>query len=172
MKIPNETWMTTKVALRSSVIEGKGMFAIEPIYKAEKVIVWGGVYVNKVKAEKAKQAGKLVMRWDEDLYSVEEKGDDPSYYINHSCDPNIWMTDAITLVAMRDIQPTDELTADYALWEADPNWSAKWDCKCGSSMCRKKITGNDWQLSSLQNKYRNHFSPLINKLISQQNVKK
>lgn len=89
------------------------------------------------------------------------------YYINHSCDPNIWLQDAATLVARRDIPAGEEITADYILWEADENYIAKWDCQCGSSLCRKKITGKDWRLPELQERYKGHFSPLLNKRIKE-----
>ena len=53
----------------------------------------------------------------------------PTYFTNHSCDPNIWMKDAVTLIARRDIQIDEELTADYALWEGDENFVAAWSSK-------------------------------------------
>ncbi len=121
---------------------------------------------NKIKADKVRGEGKLVMQWDEDLFSVENRGDDIGYYINHSCDPNLWMQDAYTLVAKRDIEEGEEITADYALWEADENYVSKWKCSCGLSFCRKRITGKDWRLPGLQKRYKGHFSPLINKRIS------
>lgn len=91
------------------------MFAIRDIAEGEKVVVWGGNYVGHDEAVLAKSNGKLVMQWDDDLYSVEERGDDESYFINHSCDPNLWMVDAFTLVARHNIQSGSELTADYAV---------------------------------------------------------
>jgi uncharacterized protein len=160
-----ETWINPKVEIKETLDKGKGMFAGTEIYEGEKVVIWGGSSVNSMGAEKASREGKLVMQWDDDLYSVEERGDDPGYYINHSCDSNLWMIDAFTLVARRNIKIGKELTADYALWEADPSYISKWECLCGSKFCRKKITGNDWKLKDIQKKYYGHFSPLINKKI-------
>jgi uncharacterized protein len=105
------------------------------------------------------------MQWDDDLYSVDDKGDDDSYFINHSCDPNIWMIDAFTLVARRDIPTNIEITADYALWEADEEYVSRWQCVCGSTLCRRWVTGKDWRIKDLQTRYSGHFSPLINKRI-------
>jgi len=141
------------------------MFAIELIKMGETILVWGGEYTNAQGAREAKARGKLVLQWDEDLYSVEDRGDDIGYFINHSCDPNTWMKDAYTLIAKRDIQNGEEVTADYSLWEADPTSISKWACQCGSSICRKKITGNDWRLKEVQERYKGHFSPLIKKRI-------
>ncbi len=141
------------------------MFATHPIPKGEVVIVWGGTYVPKAEAERLAQKGTLVMQWDEDVFSVEEAGEDPAYHINHSCNPNVWMDNAFTLSARRDIPIGTELTTDYALWEARENYVAHWDCQCGTRNCRKKITGSDWQLPTLQQAYAGHFSPLIQKRI-------
>lgn len=160
------SWITPKVMIISSNISGKGLFAIAEIKRNEKVVMWKGNYFNKKEADKVKCEGKLLMQWDEDLFSVEDRGDDIAYYINHSCEPNLWMQDAYTLVARRDIKEGEEITADYALWEADENYVSKWKCACGSSFCRKRITGRDWRLPELQERYKGHFSPLINKRIA------
>lgn len=43
------------------------------------------------------------------------KGD----FINHSCDPNVWMQDEVTSVARRDVRAGEELTMDYAMIRED-----------------------------------------------------
>jgi len=35
----------------------------------------------------------------------------------------------------------------------------------GAKVCRKKVTGVDWKVKEIQNRYKDHFSPLINKRI-------
>lgn len=161
---PEETWISPKIEVRDSKI-GKGMFAKELIKEGEVVIIWGGETFNTSDAKEAEKNGKLIMQWDDDLWTVEGRGDDETYFINHSCDPNLWMEKISTLTARRDIPKDEELTADYALWEADENEIKPWDCQCGSSLCRRKITGQDYKLPELQERYRGHFSKLINKRI-------
>lgn len=163
--ILKEDWINPKIETRQVIDKGIGMFAIRPIKKGEKVLIWGGEYINKEQAEKAKSKGKLVIQWDDNLFSTEDAGNDRGYFINHSCDPNAWMSDTFTIVAMKDINIGDEITIDYAIFEDNENYISKWECKCGSPICRKKITGRDWELEKLQKKYKNHFSPLINKKI-------
>ncbi len=106
------------------------------------------------------------MQLDDDLYSIEERGSDDTYFMNHSCDPSVWMSSAVTLVARRDILPGEELTVDYALFEADEGFVAAWECGCRSPRCRSLITGVDWTNPELQERYQGHFSPLINKRIA------
>ena len=57
------------------------------------------------------------MQRDEDLFSIEDRGNDTGYFVNHSCDANGWMQDAFTLVSKRDINKDEEITADYVIWE-------------------------------------------------------
>jgi len=86
------------------------------------------------------------------------------WYINHSCDPNCGCPgDYRRLVAIRDIEEGEEITYDYAMTEKEPDWSMK--CKCGEPDCRKTITGNDWKIESLQNKYKGYFIDYIQKEI-------
>ena len=169
-KYPKKSWMSHKVELRPSLIHGMGMFAKRLIKSGETAIIFGGNLASKKEAMKAKKSnGKIVMQFDEDVYTLEERGDDITYFINHSCNPNIWMKNESALVARRDIQVGEELTADYILWEADENYIAKWNCSCGSKLCRRKITGKDWRLLELQKRYKNHFTPLLNKRIKKLN---
>jgi len=156
-------WINPKIEIRNSPLGGRGMFALEKIDIEENVLTFGGDYIDKAEAEKID--GKLIMQWDENLFTAENRGDDETYFINHSCDSNAWLKDAFTLTARRDILLGDEITADYALWEANENYVSKWSCKCGSPKCRGRVTGKDWQRPDLQKMYQDHFSPLINKRI-------
>src|SRR5438045_2910448 len=58
----------------------------------------------------------------------------------------------------------EELTLDYALFSVAPEW--RMECHCGSSLCRGVVTGNDWRLLELQERYAGHFSPFINARIA------
>lgn len=164
-KAPKEPWISAKVRLGVSSIHGIGMVATERISTGTPLVVFGGAYSNARDAARARAQGKLVMQWDEDLYSIEERGDDATYFINHSCDPNLWMLDAFTLAARRQLETDVELLADYALWEADEAFSSPWVCRCGTPECRGRVTGADWRSPELQERYAGHFSPLLNKRI-------
>jgi hypothetical protein len=86
-------------------------------------------------------------------------------FLNHSCDPNIWMADEVTLVARRAIAAGEEVLVDYAMYSSS-DWVAAWTCHCGAPACRGKILGTDWQLPELQARYNGHFSPFIERKIA------
>jgi hypothetical protein len=145
-----------------------GMFATAPIRRGEVVVVWGG---TKILTEEDIHCGRGAgYDWatiGEGLYLAAPKdGDDLTNCMNHSCDPNVWMADEVTLVARRDIAVDEELTLDYCLIEGDEDWTGRWACCCGSALCRGCYTGRDWRCSELQERYHSHFSPFINVRIS------
>ncbi len=159
-------WYDSRVAIRPSAIQGGGMYATAPIAVGEVVAVAGGT----VMSEEAFQAYRAtVTQWNamqigERLHLVDliQTPEASHGSINHSCDSNLWMLDEVTLVARREIAAEEELTLDYALTTVEPGWVLDQPCHCGSALCRQRITGNDWLLPSLQQRYQGHFAPFIN----------
>jgi SET domain-containing protein len=168
-------WKDPRIEIRSSPLHGKGMFAIAPIEKGEVVVIWGlhPTYSSKEDAERAAAYGRaegkstIVQQLDENLFVVDDrKKPVPSDFINHSCDPNIWFEDEATLTTRRNIKPNEELTLDYACGIDCEDFVAPWECVCGSPLCRRRITGKDWRIPQLQEKYAGHFTPLVSKWIA------
>jgi hypothetical protein len=61
----------------------------------------------------------------------------PERFINHHCKPNTFIRTILGdryVVALRDIQPGDEITYDYCI---NGDGDTAWDCSCDSSECRK-----------------------------------
>ena len=142
-----------------------------PIGHGEVVNVWGGTVllsgedIKGEKADKWRAEGYVWAAIGEGLYlagQLSREDTDSTNFINHSCDPNVWMQDEVTLVARRDIARGEELTIDYAMFEEDEDWVPSWECHCGSRLCRGRFTGKDWRCRELQERYWNHFSPFIN----------
>lgn len=80
------------------------------------------------------------------------------------------MTGPVTLAAMRDIRPGEELTYDYAMTDGDYEGmdcepQRPMECLCGAPNCRGIITGNDWRRKDLQEKYKGYFSPYLQEMI-------
>ncbi len=66
-----------------------------------------------------------------------------SWFCNHSCDPNVGFDRNDNLVLIKDVGTGEELFLDYAFCITNPEWSLV--CRCGSTKCRRIITGNDWK---------------------------
>jgi uncharacterized protein len=163
-------WTDPRVVTRRSAIEGTGQYAAAPFRAGDVVSVWGGGSVisdaelRRIAASGHRYSSAAIGEDQNLLWSVVDSGDDGPGGANHSCDPNLWMQDERTVCARRDIAAGQELTIDYALVTISPDW--RMACQCGAVLCRAVITGNDWQLPELQQRYAGHFSPFINIRIS------
>jgi uncharacterized protein len=160
------TYICKSVEVKGTGIKGDGLFAKKEIPKKTIVFRWGGTFVNGEELKKFSPEEYVIIQVDDNLWSIEARKspEEETYYINHSCDPNVWMKDAVTFMARRNIKKGEELTTDYSLFEKE-SWSAKWECKCGTNLCRHHITEKDYLLPELQKRYANHFSPVILKKI-------
>jgi uncharacterized protein len=164
-----QTWTDPRIEFRASRISGNGMFAREPIQKGEPVCIVGGVVMTDEEFEAFQATHRIynAIQIDDHLHLVE----DPEVTrnlegsMNHSCDSSTWMDDEVTLVARRNIEAGEEATVDYALFTTQSNWMLDNRCHCGSPDCRRTITGDDWRRKDVQERYRNHFSPFINRRI-------
>jgi uncharacterized protein len=164
-EIPRRSWLHPAVIVRSSRIHGRGLFAVDPIAEGEVVQILGGQELTDAEVKTLIGSGK---RYDgiaigPDLNLSIEPADWPGIHGNHSCDPNLWMADAITVEARRSVAVGEELTVDYALFTAAPWWSMR--CNCGAPNCRGVINGEDWRRPDLQARYAGHFSPFISDMI-------
>jgi hypothetical protein len=164
-----QTWIDPRIEFRTSRISGYGMFAREPIQKGETVCIVGGTVMTDAEFATFQATYSLYnsVQIDDHLHLVE----DPQVTrtlegsMNHSCDSSVWMDDEVTLVARGDIESGEELTVDYALFTTQSNWMLDNRCRCGSPDCRRIITGDDWRREDVQERYRGHFSPFINRRI-------
>jgi hypothetical protein len=145
---------------------GYGVFACEPVRQGERLLVWGGDIISREQiALLPFPLQAYVVQVEEDAYLAPREYDEPETgdYINHSCDPNAGFDGQIVLIAMRDIQPDEEICIDYAMCDGSPY--DEFACQCGAANCRGRITGNDWQLPELQNRYLGYFMPYLQRRI-------
>ena len=159
-----------RLEVRSSAVEGNGGFARDFIGVDEVVVVIGGTVMTD---DEFRRFIPTVSQYDaiqigENLHLVDTSPDPRATNgsLNHSCDSNVWMADEVTLVARRNILPGEEITVDYALFTVIPVWTLDKACGCGSLLCRHAVTGKDWQLPDVQERYKDHFSPFINERIA------
>ena len=159
-RIPRSSSLDPRVEVRPSAIEGLGLFAREGIRAGEVVATIGGRLIDDAELQRLATSGRRYnsAAVDEGV-NVLIADDEPITRGNHSCDPNVWLVDASTLVARRDIALGEEITTDYATQTA-----VEWEmsCHCGSALCRGTIRGSDWQRPELQRRYEGHFAPFLN----------
>ena len=158
-------WLTPKAQARPAGEKGWGSFVTEPIAAGETVAVFGGWVVGRETLSTLsadRQARSIQV--DEDLYLVSSDTREPGDMLNHSCEPNCGLSGSQILVAMRDIEPGEELTFDYAMCDASDY--DEFRCLCGKVNCRGIVTGADWRDPVLQAKYLGFHSPYLMKRIA------
>ena len=165
----NLSYRSSKTKVKASPIQGRGLFAIEKISKGEVVAVKGGHIFNRDTLNRIAGAlGPAEIQIGEDLFIgplKEEEREGSMIFSNHSCDPNICVRGQIVFVAMRDIEPGEELTHDWATTDDDDYQMA---CNCGAKNCRKKITGQDWRRKELREKYKGYFALYLQEKIQRE----
>ena len=161
------SFVSAKLEVRSNPAKGNfGLFAREAISAGELVICWAGYVATTEEFEQLSPSEREhSVQIEENLYQVPYvEGKDPGDYVNHSCDPNLGLSSSISLVALRDIQADEEVCFDYAMTDSTPY--DEFTCGCGADQCRRLITGNDWQLPELQERYNGYFSPYLQRRIN------
>jgi hypothetical protein len=145
---------------------GRGVFTTRPFAHGDLLVVWGGELVSGAQLQElSPEQRRYVLQVDDDLHQVTPiqnvtAGD----FINHSCAPNAGLSDAISLVALRDIQPGEEICFDYAT--SDSNSHSEFICRCGHATCRGFVRHDDWRLPELRRKYGGAFSPYLRRRIA------
>ena len=163
---PDRCWVDPRLVARPSSIEGLGLFATAAIAKGEAVGALGGRVIDDVELRRiARTRSRYNSAAIAEGHSLLLEDDELIGRGNHSCDSNLWMRDAFTLEARRDIAAGEEVTVDYAMQTALPEWEMA--CNCGSPQCRGRVRGDDWTRPELQERYRGHFSPFLNRRIEE-----
>ena len=157
------SYRSAKTEVHESQIHGRGLFAMADIAEDEIVAVKGGHIIDgkTLRKEITPRLAPVEIQIDTDLFIApvtEQEREASMLCSNHSCNPNLGIRGEITFVAMRDIRAGEELTHDWAMTD-DDDYSI--ECKCGTSNCRKILTGKDWQRPDLQKRYAGYFSAYL-----------
>jgi len=144
--------MNLDVAVRSSPIEGVGVFAARAFTRGEVVLAIDDSHIvdsrNPIPPGEDErhcdylQGGKTI------LMQIPER------YINHCCDPNVYVqtVNGIRLVlALKPIATGEEIAYDYCV---NGYGDVVWNCNCGASRCRRIIHSDFFHLPlELQREY-------------------
>jgi len=147
-----------------------GLFAKERVKKHEIVVGWSGHVVSVSQMERLMPQcdRQYMLQIAEDLFQVPmwRKFNERADYVNHSCDPNCGFLDSsVILVAMRDIEPGEEITFDYAMTGTIAGMGDEFECTCCTPHCRGKFTGNDWRDPKLHARYGDYFASYVRRRI-------
>jgi SET domain-containing protein len=162
---PYYSYLSPKLENRSHPKKGNcGVFAREPVRAGELLTLWGGkiLYAGEVDPD-MEDFTQRVLQIEENFFLLTPSME-PSDCFNHSCDPNAGMTGQIGLIAMRDIGAEEEVCLDYGM--CDGSDYDEFDCSCGATNCRGRITSEDWKRPELWERYEGYFAPYLQRRIA------
>lgn len=152
----------SKIRVKRSSIQGKGVFADGIINKGELICFMLGKQVSMKEYEQMYKGGNKRLGADPLQIGVRTyiSLHNPYNLINHSCEPNAAIKGINQLRATRKIQKGEEITYDYSSveWtpqEYPPYYAAHWPmkCNCKKQLCRKMIGCFGYLPKPLQEKY-------------------
>jgi uncharacterized protein len=125
---------TNFLYVKETVNKGMGVFTIKQYKTGEKLLNFKG---NIVDVDEVEDHAKYLQIGNRLFIGSSGEPDD---FINHSCEPNCGLAQIegqTILIAIKDIQPYEELTFDYSTWMSGDHWEM--ECLCGTVCCRKKV---------------------------------
>jgi hypothetical protein len=158
-------YLTDKCEVQNrDVTGGKAVYARDALEPGELIAIWTGRIVSAEQLDELpEEIRRHTVQVEEGLYLASHGPDEGPDFINHSCEPNAGLDGQIAIVALHRIQPGDEVTIDYAM--CDGSSYDEFECECGSTLCRGRVTGEDWRNPTLWERYAGHFSPYLERRI-------
>ncbi len=125
------------IAIKPSMIDGKGCFAAVRFRKGQKIGEYEGEKISRNEiARRLKGKRRLYICGLDSYWAIDgSKHGNGTQYINHSCAPNCYVKiicGHFIFFAQRDIEPGEEIVIDYE----DSYHSDRKKCRCGSPNCR------------------------------------
>ncbi|MCR4295306.1 MAG: SET domain-containing protein-lysine N-methyltransferase [Elusimicrobia bacterium] len=117
----------------AAAAHGQGVFAERSYAAGEVILVFSGEELTTAEADR-----RGVRRHCLDVGpGLQLYVDPPARFLNHACDPNAGLRDAVTLAAIRAIPAGTEIRFDYSTSVPDESWAL--DCRCASPLCRGRV---------------------------------
>jgi SET domain-containing protein len=137
--------MIDNIRIAPSPIHGQGGFATRFMAKGARVIEYLGERINKAESLRRCEAENwFIFGLDEEFDLDGNVEWNPARFLNHSCAPNceaVCQEGRIWIVALRDLQPGEEITFNYGYDLADYE---EHPCRCGAPECAGFIVAEDF----------------------------
>ncbi len=128
--------------------KGRGTFAATRIEPGE--LVWDYAGEERWIKEIPKRVWRYCFQVDYDRYVLPASGS-PGWFMNHSCEPNCVIMGRTRVVALRRIEPGEEVAFDYSTNVGWEGFSMK--CGCGAKGCRKVVRSYQSLPEDLKGRY-------------------
>src|SRR5262245_61487635 len=96
-----QKWVDPRLYSGESKIHGRGLFSRAAVAPGEILMRWGGVVIANADYDPTRYRSTSTSSCDE-MHRLTTPIDEPrglDEFMNHSCDPNLWLEDAVTMSA-------------------------------------------------------------------------
>lgn len=141
-----------RIQVRSSGVHGRGVFALRPIAKGERIIEYKGEIISWSEAIRRHPHDPLdpnhtfYFTLEDGSRVIDAKvGGNTSRWINHACQPNCRADEAdgrVFIETLRRVSAGEELFYDYGLVIKErhsPKLKRDYECRCGHRKCRRTM---------------------------------
>ena len=137
-----------RIQVRRSGVHGKGVFALSPLARGERVIEYKGQLISWPEAlrrhphDPSDPNHTFFFHLDDAHVIDAGVGGNAARWINHACAPNCEADEEngrVFIRALRKIRPGEELFYDYGLTIDErytPKLKREYACRCGARQCR------------------------------------
>ena len=128
--------MLPPLIIRSSYIHAPGCYTTRRIPEGARVCEYNGPRLSKSEADRRYQDRTVTYLFSFGTQGSVIDGFGAAMFINHSCAPNcetLEENERIFILALRNIEPGEELTSEYHLHDSDDTDGT---CHCGAPQCR------------------------------------
>ena len=144
----SQTIAHAHVAVETSPVHGKGVFATRHMAAGETVIEYVGEIISMAEAiarhphDPQDPNHTFYFQLDDEQVIDAVRGGNDSRWINHSCRPNCVPDEVKGRIFIKTRRPVfrgEELTFDYGLVSDEPMsdaLKARYACRCGANKCR------------------------------------
>lgn len=126
--------------VRSSDVHAAGVFTTTPIRKGTKVVRYTGPRITKEEGDVIYEKRDITYLFALGKGERVIDGHGIAAFVNHSCDPNCEtdeLNGEVWIIAIRNIQPGEELVYDYNLFDGEQDDPAT--CHCKAKHCRGSL---------------------------------
>ena len=127
---------------------GHGLFAGRPFAPGDLILTLRGPRYDRDHPIHGTPGGANLLQTGWRTYILLES---PGVFANHSCNPNAGIRGNRRLVAIRRIDPDDEIRFDYSTTMAEDYWTL--ECSCGDPLCRRQVRDFKYLPQEIQARY-------------------
>ena len=159
--------MLRNVIVKNAGKKGKGVFAAGDFRKGDVVLRYkkSGIFKGSEVPKVWRGKFRYLDRVGKDKHMIMQP---PERYINHSCDPNVFIRNR-KIFAMKPIKKYDELFFYYSI---NSDFPVAFRCRCGAKNCRGIYSTSFFSLDKkLQKKYLPYLDTWFRKLYAKKLAK-